>query len=892
MNIETAAVGDLTPDEKRALVRNPVQREETAPAKAPAGVFNPTRTNLLKTFRLDEPIVKGSGHRLFDAQGREYLDFLSQYGAVPFGQNPPALWEILRRAEAEQLVSMIQPLVPICAQQLAERLGAITPGDLEVCTFTNSGAEAVEAAIKLARVRTGRRVILSTTNGFHGKTLGALSATGRPMYQKPFGAPAPHFDYVPFGDLDALAQRLDDDGDDIAAFIVEPIQGEGGIIPAPPGYLAAAFDHCRRRGVLVIVDEIQTGLGRTGSLFALPPDAGTPDMLLLAKALGGGLFPIGACIARRDVWDDRFGLLHSSTFANNNLACRVAMGVLDLLARDNGQIVRHVEKEGQYPLDRLGELQEKYPHVIKAVRGKGYMVGLEFQHIAGEDGSGILAFCSMNDGLIALFSSYLFNTHRIVTAPTFNSSHVMRLQPPLTVGRPEIDRAIGAIADLCDALDRMDCRQLFHHLVDSSPADARHSGRRYSTRRRRPPTRATRASASLAEASGEGGKLAAVPPAPGSGGNGKFAFLLHYTSEDDIVRTDPSFKAFTGGQLDRWKDWAQSLGAGVVHHLNGIRSAAGADAEGWLIALPMVPRDMLKLGRQKSVDLLEEARELAEERGATVVGLGGFTAIISRGGQDLVGKGMAITSGNTLTSVMTISAIEEAARKTGLNLAHATVAVVGATGSIGRLVSLMLASRVGALTLVGNPGRPDALERCRRIADEISSTVSQDAVVRLPIQCSVDLESALFDADLVVAATSADAAHVSLDLLRPGTLVCDVARPANVAEESGRHRNVLIFDGGLVQLPQPITLGPIEGLAPGVCWGCLGETILLTLERETTDWSIGPRLTVAAADRMAGMAHKHGIQLAPLQRFGRELADEDFLAVRTSLAATRPQAAM
>ena len=522
--------------------------------------------------------------------------------------------------------------------------------------------------------------------------------------------------------------------------------------------------------------------------------------------------------------------------------------------------------------------------MIKAVRGKGFMVGLEFQHIAGEDGSGILAFCSMNDGLIALFSSYLFNTHRIVTAPTFNSSHVMRLQPPLTVGRPEIDRAIDAVADLCDALDRMDCRQLFHHLVDPSPADARHSGRRYSTRRRRKP--------------------AAVPPAPGvgapgprgrtpqAGADGKFAFLLHYTSEDDIVRTDPSFKAFSGDQLDRWKDWAQSLGAGVVHHLSGIRSAAGADAEGWLIALPMVPRDMLKLGRKKSADLLEEARELAGERGASVIGLGGFTAIISRGGQDLVGKGMAITSGNTLTSVMTISAIEEAARKTGLNLAHATVAVVGATGSIGRLVSLMLASRVGALTLVGNPGRPDALERCRAIADEIASSQSRDAAAILPLQCSVDLESALFDADIVVAATSADAAHVSLDLLRPGTLVCDVARPANIAEASGRHRNVLIFDGGLVQLPQPITLGPIDGLAPGVCWGCLGETIVLALEREAADWSIGPHLTLAAAARMTGMARKHGIHLAPLQRFGRELTDEDFLGVRTSLAATRPQASM
>lgn len=860
------AFGRLTLDEKRSFIRSVLSGAPPRAAKTTRpGVFNPTRTELLKTFRLDEPLVKGSGHRLFDAQGREYLDFLSQYGAVPFGQNPPALWEILRQAESEQMVSMIQPLVPLYAQRLAERLGEITPGDLEACTFTNSGAEAIEAAIKLARARTGRPVILSAWNSFHGKTLGALSATGRPMYQKPFRAPVPDFDYVPYGDVGALDKRLSA-GDSIAAFIVEPIQGEGGVVPAPPGYLAAAFELCRRHGVLTIVDEIQTGLGRTGSLFATPPEAGTPDILVLAKALGGGLIPVGACIARRDVWDEQFGRLHSSTFANNNLACRIGLGVIDLLLRDDAKIIRHVEVEGRYLADRLAALQARYPNVIKSVRGKGFMAGVEFHQIDGDQGSGALAYFSMNDALTALFSAYLFNVHHIVTAPTFNSSHVVRLQPPFTVGRAEIDRMVAALDDLCDALERADCYQLVRQFVEG-PDDGRRSPASHAMRRR---------------------SYAAQPrPAPAATDitedDRTFAFVAHYTSDEAIVQADPSFESFTDAEFDRWKDWGLSVGPGLVHRVGRIQSAAGSRAVGWLFLVPMLPRDMLRLGRATAMESLERVRAQAKDRGASVLGLGGFTSIISRGGLDLAGDAIAITSGNTLTSVMSVAAIEEAACRTGFVLSGATVAVVGATGSIGRLVSLLLAERVAALTLIGNSGSPDALGRCQRVAAEVGAAAA-GAARPLRVQYRLDLERALADADVVVVATNADSAIVSTDWLLPGTLVCDVAQPPNVTADPTIQRDVLVFSGGLVRLPQPVTLGPATGLAPGICWGCLGETIVLALEGSIADSSLG-ELTVSGADAMARLAEKHAVRSAPLQHCGREFTADDFDRVRLGRAA-------
>lgn len=218
--------------------------------------LNPARASLLKMFALDAKIVSGSGFTLLDEDGRPYLDFLSQYGALPFGHNPPMLWDALDSARAEQLPSLVQPLLAVEAERLAERLAEITPGDLAITTFANSGAETVEAAIKLARLRTGRSGILSTLNGFHGKTLGALSATGKPLYQEGFSAPAPGFDYVPYGDLDALKTRLEMAGDNIAAFIVEPIQGEGGVICPPQDYIDSAITICRSHGVLFILDEI------------------------------------------------------------------------------------------------------------------------------------------------------------------------------------------------------------------------------------------------------------------------------------------------------------------------------------------------------------------------------------------------------------------------------------------------------------------------------------------------------------------------------------------------------------------------------------------------------------------------------------------------------------
>jgi acetylornithine/succinyldiaminopimelate/putrescine aminotransferase len=256
----------------------------------------PYKGFLYQRLALDKTYVRGEGCYLFDADGTRYADFIAQYGALPFGHDPEPIWRALETVRRESRPNLVITSISPAAGELAERLIAVAPSGLGHVVFTNSGAEAVEAALKLARCRTGRFGILSARNGFHGLTLAGMSATDTEFFQRGFGAPAPGFAYVPFGDVEALEGMLKARPDYFAAFLVEPIQGESGIHVAPAGYLKAALDLCRRFGTLLVLDEVQTGLGRTGSLFACEAEGVTPDIVTLAKALGGGLIPIGACL--------------------------------------------------------------------------------------------------------------------------------------------------------------------------------------------------------------------------------------------------------------------------------------------------------------------------------------------------------------------------------------------------------------------------------------------------------------------------------------------------------------------------------------------------------------------------------------------------------------------
>jgi acetylornithine/succinyldiaminopimelate/putrescine aminotransferase len=429
---------------------------------------NPELGRLLAQLGADRAYVRGEGCRLWDREGRRVLDFLAQYGALPFGFNPPRIWAALEAVRSAAEPSLVQPSYLEAAGELAERLIALAPPGMAYVTFANSGAEAVEAAIKLARSTTGRMGVLAARNGFHGKTLGALSATDKRKYQQPFGAPVPGFHYVPYGDAEALAEALADRA--YAAFLVEPIQGEGGIVDPPVGYLREAGELCRKAGTLLVVDEVQTGLGRTGSLFACEVEGVTPDVLTLAKALGGGLLPIGACIATAAAYNEDFALNHTSTFAGNALACRAGLATLDLLTEDDRALVRAVARHGARLKRELGELQRRYPDLIRQVSGRGYLLGVKFGLDRASGGGGILGWLGESEALTALVVGHLLHFEGIRVGFTLNRGGVLRIEPPLIAGWEECREFLDGFERLLARLETLDAAVLTAHLTGIDPA--------------------------------------------------------------------------------------------------------------------------------------------------------------------------------------------------------------------------------------------------------------------------------------------------------------------------------------------------------------------------------------------------------------------------------------
>jgi putrescine aminotransferase len=362
--------------------------------------------------------VFAEGCTIVDHTGKAYLDFAGGYGVFTLGHRHP---RVDRMALSGR--TMFNPLMG----RLAKRLAELTPGDLAISFFANSGTEAVEGALKLARAATKRTTIVTTHGAYHGKTFGALSASGRESFRAPFAPLLDGIVHVPFGDASVLAAALAG----AAAFIVEPVQGEGGVNVPPPGYLRAVREACDRAGAVFIADEVQTGLGRCGALFACDREGVVPDIMTLAKGLSGGVMPIGAYVARPTVWNaaySRAPLLHTSTFGGNELACAAALAALDVLVDDD--LAHQAAERGKELLAAARLVQAQYPAAIAAVRGAGLLVGVELTH---EGYGGAIIPELLKRGVTAAW--------------TLNAQRVIRLEPPLIVTSDEIARAMHAFSE-------------------------------------------------------------------------------------------------------------------------------------------------------------------------------------------------------------------------------------------------------------------------------------------------------------------------------------------------------------------------------------------------------------------------------------------------------------
>lgn len=391
---------------------------------------NPGMARLFRYMGLATVEHSAKGSTVTDLKGDQYLDLLGGYGMYGVGHSHPKVIAAVK----EQLDRMAMPtkiLLNKPMADLSELLAEVTLGDLQYSFFCNSGTEAVEAALKLAKLATKKPGIISTKGAFHGKSLGALSATGRDLFRAPFMPLLEGFRQVPYGDADAVEAAIDEN---TAAVIVEPIQGEGGVIVPPEGYLKALREICTRRGVLLIADEVQTGMGRTGKMFACEHEGVVPDILCLAKALGGGIMPIGAIVARPHLWDGfvEAPFLHTSTFGGNPLACSAAIAAIKVTLEED--LCHNAEIMGNRFLSALRAMQAKFPQIIAEIRGVGLIIGIEFT----------------DAGFAGFAISELVN-NKILAAYTLNNPKVIRVEPPLVITAEETERAIEVWQKIIEA---------------------------------------------------------------------------------------------------------------------------------------------------------------------------------------------------------------------------------------------------------------------------------------------------------------------------------------------------------------------------------------------------------------------------------------------------------
>ncbi|MBM3117041.1 aminotransferase class III-fold pyridoxal phosphate-dependent enzyme [Jeongeupia naejangsanensis] len=855
--------------------------------------LNPDRDYLLRHVQLNKTMVRGEGVYLYDEDGHQYLDFLAQYGAVPFGHNPEQAWDALCAGRGEP--SMVQPFYTRAAKSLAQELVSLEPEfNFSYAVLSNSGAESVEAALKLARAATGREVIISLCLGFHGKTSGALTVTGNPVYSEPFLVSTAQSVKVEPEDFEQLERAFAEH--EVAGFIFETVLGEGGMQPLSAEYIQHAAALCKRHGAMLIADEIQTGLGRLGEFFSIKRVPGVrPDIMCLSKALGGGLVPIGATLCTKGAWSEAFGMYHSSTFANNQVACRVALSTLARLKENDRALMRHVDSISAYLDQALETLVGQYPDVFSQHQGTGLMHSLRLKPFCGAE-SYFLAHASIQGYLVPLICGYLVNVARIIVAPLFNRQDLLRIEPSLIIEREHIDRLITALSECALLIRNKQFSSLFAYVVGRQPEEISYSCK--------PPVALPMEALREPNVGGDPERL------------GSFAFLIHPTSAEDLLNIMPrSIIDLNESHKLEFQQWMASWFSrryepAPVFHAPRIKSKLGGYVEGWLIACPLPPERMIRLPKQQRMKLLKQYVEAAKSVNADIIGLGAFTSIISRGGMDIVGEGIPITTGNSFTAIASAESLHKALVTTGKQSGDSRIAIVGAAGSVGRLAAIHLATYYASLILVGNSANAQALDQLGEIAGEIYAQAlvqmqqhstsglanylrehlldRQTVMARCnqmllsdgapdyravrqlieshlpgaaPIEISVSIEYAMRNAHGVLSATSAGHSFIEPAWLRQSAVVCDAARPPDLKDSVREERpDVVVFEGGVVRFVEPYRFGRanILGFCPTLNLACLSETVALSMSGVKQSYSLGNRIPYDQALRIYRLALSHG----------------------------------
>ena len=891
-----------------------------APADAYRSYFRYTRPAVARQMRalgLEFEFCAGEGNTLRFLQpsgcSADVLDLVGGYGISLFGHNHPELVAVaedcLRKQKPFSAQASVRSSSARLAARLSARVGEFT-GASYVVTFGSTGADAVEAAIKHASLARSRRlaevqarlerdlrrarrdgfqrmpvaedsapggehsgtvekvltasiaavanmrrrepVFLSLEGAFHGKTAGAHAITDHIGVPEDLVVPGPkrlrlaRGDWTPEKIVTAFDSELitvcavEPDGagvpqrtqyrlSPIAACFAEPIQGEGGVREVPDDALQALRDLANRHGASLVFDEIQCGMGRTGSFLASTKSGVRADYYLLSKSLGGGLAKISALLVQAELSVDDFGRHHTSTFAEDDFSAEIALAALDLLTNVEPMIVTAGQRLGT----RLDKVAARWPGVFKGVRGRGLLRGIELAPVHGA--SKLLAGMLGEDRVGYLVAGHLLHEYGIRVLPTLSAPTVLRIQPSAYLSDSDIDRLVGALDATAALLRNGDFATLMRHL--SLPADTTWLPPRAARRRRSAMACPKRRNAPT-----------------------RVAFLANLNAAADLRALAPELGRWSDRQLVNMLDRVLGEVPPIEVSRESVVSSTGRRVEVIMIAVPLTSAQIVACQRSGQGAFLRsvvlDAVDLAIESGAEVVGLGGYTSIVTGAGRDVIEDRVRVTTGNSLTTACVFDQLREALVTLGPGRRH--VAVVGAIGNIGAVMTELLVPQVDSLTLVGNHGSES---RLRQLSDRFGGEV--------PVMISQDLH-ALREARVVISATNAahpiiNRAHLAADR---SVVVCDLAVPGDVDGALADAPNVVLIAGGRTMLPLGQTAEvPASGLPRGVVFSCLAETILLGFEPATASSSYGP-LTAKGVARARELAERHDFRpyLAPVRR--------------------------
>ncbi|RMG15622.1 MAG: aminotransferase class III-fold pyridoxal phosphate-dependent enzyme [Planctomycetota bacterium] len=941
----------------------------------------PQLERLLRAVRLDVAYERAEGDTLWTRDGRgeriEVLDMVGGFGVGLLGHNHPALVEELRSALADRAPFHAQGSMRTAAGALCRRLSEVVgeaTGRRYVVTLANSGAEAVEAALKHAEMerderlralndgyrehyrsiqeklrnrecdvvprileRLGERLGLPTAdpdleevhhhivahnarladlpplflafNGsFHGKTTGALQLTHNPELRRPFRRLGQQVRFLDPHDPAALEDAIREatfkhldlsvgaDGAvrveerefvNVGALFAEPIQGEGGIRELPTATLRIARRLAEAAGFPIVFDEIQSGCGRTGDFLASTASGVIGDYYVLSKALGGGLCKVAACLVDSARYRERFGFLHTSTFAEDDPSCRVARKALDLIADPAAGTLARVRERGALLAAGLAALRERYPSVVREVRGRGLMLGVELVD-QDESPSPTLRLLSNQGFLGFAIAGYLLHEHRVRVLPTLSNRSVLRLQPSAFIADEAIARFLAAFDEACGLVAAHRADALLRFLTTPDEASFR-------------PTQAARAPA---PARSRPLVLTKVPPYAG-----RVSFLGHFIRPGHLRHWDPGLQGLDDESLARFLERTHRQLEPYVSEAAIIESAIGERVHISFIGLPLTPHQIQRAFREGNIRWVEEkileGVRLARRQGSSIVGMGGYTSILTGQGTRISEDRVGITSGNAMTVAMGVEALLATAREEGIDLEAACLGALGATGNICALYAQVMAEHVPRLLLVGRPHMerrlrrvaaevyfethkllqrdPGARERglgrllatsetyrrvqadasgLERIGPSIEEGLRAELGAEAPVRVATSPE-ALVECDLIVAASSTPEPVITPAHLGPGPrVICDLALPEDTAPEVFRERpDVRVIRGGIVRLPRNPDL-VIAGmpLEPGRVFACTAETLLLGLSRINEHFSWG-RVTKLHVEAIRDLARYHGFAL-------------------------------